>query len=166
MFSNNLGRIWERKIFSMIFVSFPTSGSGPAKNFYIQILKRLVLRWSSHCYPSEKAGRQDFTYMIALPSIKKDIKSRKQREEHGMLCTSVGGWVHPWGPCAVWRCTCWRYRRSGAAAQAPGLESTAYKEPNILETFLWKLREATKKLFFKFPCHKGLMGGKAFFLHP
>ena len=32
---------------------------------------------ASHCFPVEKAGRQDFTHMIARPLINKDIHNRQ-----------------------------------------------------------------------------------------
>ena len=38
------------------------------------------IRWASHCFPTEKAGTQDFTHMIARPSFNKDIEIRKQCE--------------------------------------------------------------------------------------
>ena len=41
------------------------------------------LRWTSHCFPIEKAGRQDFTHiMLDLQSIKA-LKVGKQPEAHG-----------------------------------------------------------------------------------
>ena len=40
-----------------------------------------LLRWASHCFPIEKAGIQDFTHMIAQPSIK-TLKIGKQPEAH------------------------------------------------------------------------------------
>ena len=43
----------------------------------MQIFRGINIRWASHCFPIEKAGRQDFTHMIARPSINKDIKNRK-----------------------------------------------------------------------------------------
>ena len=35
------------------------------------------LRCAAHCFPIEKAGRQDFMHMIIWPLINKDINSRK-----------------------------------------------------------------------------------------
>ena len=36
-----------------------------------------LIRWASHYFPIEDAGRQDFTHMIAQPAINKDLKDRK-----------------------------------------------------------------------------------------
>ena len=40
-------------------------------------LRLNIVRWASHCFPIEKARRQDFTHMIARPSINKDIENQK-----------------------------------------------------------------------------------------
>ena len=40
-------------------------------------VKHLKLRWASHCFPIEEAGRHGFLEMIAGPSINHDIKNRK-----------------------------------------------------------------------------------------
>ena len=37
---------------------------------------------ASHCFPFENAGRQDFTHMIARPSINKDIKRSENNQRH------------------------------------------------------------------------------------
>ena len=37
-------------------------------------IERMRIRWASHCFPIEKAGRQDLLEMIARPSINQDIK--------------------------------------------------------------------------------------------
>ena len=44
------------------------------------------LRCASYCFPIEKAGRQDFKHMIALPSINRDIENleKKKRGAHGI----------------------------------------------------------------------------------
>ena len=41
-----------------------------------------VIRCASHCFPIEKAGRQDFIHIIAQTSINKDIKDRKNNVRH------------------------------------------------------------------------------------
>ena len=37
----------------------------------------LFIRWDSHSFPTERAGRQDFMDMIARLSINQDIKNQK-----------------------------------------------------------------------------------------
>ena len=55
-------------------------------NFYSKSRQHLMdLRWASHCFPSKKAGRQDFMHMIARPSINKDIKNRKTMRDTCLL---------------------------------------------------------------------------------
>ena len=51
-----------------------------ACNVY-DIMNRKHIVWgrASNHFPIEKAGRQDFTQMIAQPSINKDIKNRRTK---------------------------------------------------------------------------------------
>ena len=44
----------------------------------------MELRCASHCFPIEKAGRQDFTH-IARNSNNKEKKIGKQPETHGRI---------------------------------------------------------------------------------
>ena len=48
-------------------------------------VKHLKLRWASHCFPIEIAGRHYFLEMIAGPSINYDKKNRK----------TIGGTQYP-----------------------------------------------------------------------
>ena len=41
------------------------------------------LHWASHCFPTEKAGRQKFSLMIARPPTN-ILNIGKQGEAHGM----------------------------------------------------------------------------------
>ena len=46
-------------------------------SLYAALWNQDQVRWASHCFPIEKAGKQDLMHMIVRPAINKDIKNRK-----------------------------------------------------------------------------------------
>ena len=47
---------------------------------------KVELRWTSHCFPIERAGRQNFMHMLARPRSIETLKIGKQCKTHSIIC--------------------------------------------------------------------------------
>ena len=54
-------------------------------------IQSYIIRWASYCFPIEKAREQDFTNIIAQPSINKVITNRRIMHERHTVATYTYG---------------------------------------------------------------------------